>query len=74
MKLWKSGSVLTALVLSSNVNAAIISVDWQTTGDNLITQDTASGLDWLDLTVTAHELDNTQHQYMYKMNNLAQQY
>lgn len=40
------------LTLSTSVNAAIISADWQSTGDNLITQDTASGLEWLDLTVT----------------------
>ena len=42
----------TALVLSTNVNASIISTDWQTVGDNLITHDTVSGLDWLDLTET----------------------
>ena len=42
----------TALVLSSSVNAAIISTDWQTSGDNLITTDTESGLNWLDLTET----------------------
>lgn len=42
----------TALVLSTNVNAAIISTDWLTSGDNLITQDTDSGLEWLDLTAT----------------------
>lgn len=41
------------LVFSTSANAAIISVDWQSAGDNLITQDTASGLEWLDLTVTA---------------------
>ena len=39
-------------VVSLNVNAAIISVDWKSTGDDLITRDTVSGLDWLDLTVT----------------------
>ena len=42
----------TALVLSTSVNAAIISTDWQTAGDNLITHDTVSGLNWLDLTET----------------------
>ena len=42
----------TALVLSSNINAATISIDWQSTGDGLITRDTSSGLDWLDLTQT----------------------
>ena len=43
---------ISVLVLSANVNAAVISVDWQSTGDNLMTRDTNSGLDWLDLTET----------------------
>ena len=42
----------TALVLSTSVDAAIISTDWQISGDNLITTDTESGLNWLDLTET----------------------
>lgn len=33
-------------------NAALVEVDWQITGDYLITRDTISGLDWLDLTET----------------------
>jgi hypothetical protein len=40
-------------VVSLNVNAAIKNADWKTPGDNLITQDTISGLEWLDLTATA---------------------
>ncbi|MCW8854171.1 MAG: hypothetical protein OQK72_05690, partial [Gammaproteobacteria bacterium] len=52
MKFWKLASAATALTMSTSVNAAIISVDWQSAGDNLITQDTDSGLEWLDLTVT----------------------
>ena len=43
-----------ALALSTSVNAAVISVDWQSAGDNLITRDTTSGLDWLDLTETTY--------------------
>ena len=39
-------------LLAFNANATIISTDWRITGDNLITQDTDSGLEWLDLTVT----------------------
>ena len=50
MKFWKLTSVTTALVLSTSVNAAIISTDWKASGDNLITHDTVSGLNWLDLT------------------------
>jgi hypothetical protein len=43
---------VTALILSTTTNAAIISTNWLTVGDNLITQDTTTGLEWLDLTVT----------------------
>lgn len=32
--------------------AALISMDWKSVGDNLVTRDTNSGLDWLDLTET----------------------
>ena len=39
-------------VVSFNVSAAVISTDWLTAGDNLITHDTVSGLEWLDLTET----------------------
>lgn len=39
--------------VSFNVSAALVSVDWKTAGDNLITRDTVSGLEWLDVTVTA---------------------
>jgi hypothetical protein len=41
-----------AVVLSMNVSASIISADWQTVDDNLITIDTSSGLEWLDITAT----------------------
>ena len=40
------------IVLSTSANAAVVSADWQSVGDNLVTRDTASGLDWLDLTIT----------------------
>ena len=39
-------------VVSFNLHAAIVSADWQTPGDTLITQDTVNGLEWLDLTET----------------------
>ena len=52
MKFLRIASMATALVLSTSVNAAIISVDLQATGDHLITRDTTSGVDWLDLSVT----------------------
>ena len=53
MKYLKLVTLTTALVLSTSVNAAIISVDWQSAGDNLITKDTNNGLEWLDLTATS---------------------
>jgi len=53
MKFWKLASIVTTLALSTNLNAELISVDWHSAGDNLITRDTVSGLDWLDLTETA---------------------
>ena len=50
-----NGTTCTCLaVISFNVNASIISTDWRFAGDNLITQDTDSGLDWLDLTETTN--------------------
>jgi len=52
MKLWNLIAATTTLILSVNVNAAIVEIDWNLSGDNLITRDTSSGLDWLDLTVT----------------------
>jgi len=41
-----------AMALSVTANAAVISLDWQNSNDNLITRDTTSGLDWLDLSLT----------------------
>ena len=45
-------ATLLTITGTTNLNAAIISTDWRFAGDNLITQDTDSGLEWLDLTVT----------------------
>jgi hypothetical protein len=50
MRKYVLGAFLCLLVF--NVNAAIISTDWRFRSDNLITQDTDSGLERLDLTVT----------------------
>ena len=38
--------------LALDTSAALISGDWMSTGDNLITHDTETGLEWLDLTET----------------------
>ncbi len=48
-----------ALFFSASSNSALIDIDWQTSGDNLIIRDTDSGLDWLDLRVTADLSHNT---------------
>lgn len=43
-------------------NAALISVDLiQGSGDGVITRDTVSGLDWLDLTVTVNQTYDQVH-------------
>ena len=54
MKILKMITVSTALVLSANTNAALISTDWNAAGDSLITYDDVSELSWLDLTETAN--------------------
>jgi hypothetical protein len=47
------GAAFTCLTyVSFNVSAGTVSVDWKTAGDNLITHDDVSGLQWLDLTET----------------------
>jgi len=50
---------LTILIFSSGSHSALIDIDWQASGDNLILRDTNSGLDWLDLRVTADITHNT---------------
>ena len=56
MKLFKhylvSTLLLTAIGTSTIASAALVSADWHTAGDNLITRDNTTGLDWLDLTET----------------------
>ncbi len=37
---------------SVGVGASVVSTDWQSAGDNLLTYDDVSGLQWLDLTET----------------------
>lgn len=47
-------SAVLLLGLSGNAQALLESDDWKTPGDNLITRDTDSGLEWLDLTATSN--------------------
>ncbi len=45
-------ALLLALVFQSIANASLIEIDLYSYGDKLITRDTDTGLDWLDLTST----------------------
>ena len=40
------------MVTSISANSAIISVDWKSNGDDLITRDTTNNMEWLDLSLT----------------------
>ena len=40
------------VLFSQNIYASIVSNDWQSNGDNLISRDTITQLEWLDLTET----------------------
>lgn len=39
-------------ISSTTVSAGLVPVDWKTPGDNLLVQDTSSGIEWLKLTET----------------------
>ncbi len=45
-------ALLLSVGLASDAKALLVQVDLVSSGDALITQDTATGLDWLDLTLT----------------------
>ena len=47
--------LIVVVTIPANVaRGALLSVDWQVAGDDLITRDTTSGLDWLDVTETGN--------------------
>ncbi|WP_228720651.1 PEP-CTERM sorting domain-containing protein [Nitrogeniibacter mangrovi] len=46
---------LALLLASGAAQASLVSIDWHSTGDGLLTRDTASGLEWLDLTQTYNQ-------------------
>ena len=53
MNKFKKLLLITSIALASmGANAELISTDWKTTGDNLVTLDTETGIEWLDLTQT----------------------
>jgi hypothetical protein len=47
-----AAGMIALAVAATPASAEIVELDWKTPGDKLITKDTASGLEWLDLTVT----------------------
>ena len=49
----KSLAIVALAIQSVSLHAAIITSDLNASGDALITKDTVSGLEWLDLTVTS---------------------
>lgn len=51
LKLWVAVAATLSL-LSLPATAALQSIHWKTAGDNLVTLDTATGVEWLDLTQT----------------------
>lgn len=50
-----SALVLTFSAFSMQVNASLIPTDWKNAGDALATLDTDTGLEWLDLSLTARD-------------------
>ena len=66
MMFWKFVGMTMALVLSTSANSAIISTDWQSSGDGLLTYDNVSGLEWLDLTETTN---NSYNQMLAQIND-----
>lgn len=71
-KIVLSGALSLGLMLSSlQAHAAFIETDWKSTGDKLSTLDTATGLEWLDLTLTkgrsiAHTIAELNEGGLYK--------
>jgi len=51
--MYKCIFVLFLLLPAFNVHAVLISIDWKTVDDNFITQDSDSGLEWLNLLTTS---------------------
>lgn len=44
--------IVALLLIATSANATLISTDWHNSGDGLITRDTSTGLEWLDMSVT----------------------
>jgi len=46
-------SIILLVALTTSAHAALIQHDWETVNDTALTYDTTTGLEWLDITVTA---------------------
>jgi hypothetical protein len=52
MKFTKLLSLAVVAFAATQASAQLVSTDWQVAGDNKLTYDSATGLEWLDLTLT----------------------
>lgn len=59
MKILKIAIVLSLASLSFASNSEMLSIDYKTEGDNKVTLDSETGIEWLDLTVTNRLSINT---------------
>lgn len=49
-----SAGAMMLISLAPQAQAALVSTDWHAQGDSLITRDTSTGLEWLDLTASVN--------------------
>jgi hypothetical protein len=45
-------TLIALLISATSAHAELVATDWKNTGDGLATLDTATGIEWLDLTQT----------------------
>ena len=56
-----AGLAVASMMSGASVHAALVTTDWKASGDQLVTVDTISSLQWLDLTVTlGQSIEQTQ--------------
>ena len=41
-------------MIATSANGSLLGIDWQTAGDKALTQDTTTGLQWLDLSASSN--------------------
>jgi hypothetical protein len=59
MKLKNALIAATLLLSITSAQSALVTGDWKNTGDTLATIDTDTGIEWLDLTLTANQTYNS---------------